>query len=232
MQGEQGLRARLTEVCRWMYERSYIVAADGNASARMGEERIAVTPSGLHKGLLKPADIVITDLDGAPLHGGRPTSEIRMHVEVYRQRPDVRAVLHAHPPHALALSVAGLSLGKCILPEALFGLGEIRHAGYATPTTDAVPRLIAAQVRNHDGLILDRHGTLTVGDDLQSAFNRLEVLEHTARVSYLAHALGPVAPLPADEVERIRSLAAGMGIDRPFEGCGDCRVCRRPGAPT
>ncbi len=227
MQGEQGVRARLVETCRSMYEQGYIVATDGNASARLGDDRIAVTPSGVHKGFLKPADLVITDLDGGALHGGRPTSEMRMHIEVYRRRPDVGAVLHAHPPHTLALSVAGISLGKCILPETVFSLGRIEHAGYATPTTDDVPRAIALRIADHDALILDRHGTLTVGADLRSAFNRLEQVEHTAKVSHLAHLLGPVAPLPPEEVERIHRLAEGLGSGRSFEGCGDCSVCRR-----
>lgn len=213
-----------------MYEQGYIVAADGNASVRLGNDRIAVTPSGVHKGFLKPVDLVIADLDGNALHGGRPTSEIRMHIEVYRRRPDVGAVLHAHPPHVLALSVAGVSLGKCILPETVFSLGQIEHAGYATPTTDDVPRAIALRIAEHDALILDRHGTLTVGSDLQGAFNRLEQVEHTAKVSHLAHLLGPVAPLPPEEVERIRRLAEGLGSGSSFEGCGDCSVCRREGS--
>lgn len=225
MQGEQGQRVEIARVCALMYERGYIVAADGNVSVRLGANRLAVTPSGAHKGRLRPADLVITDAEGSPLRGGRPSSEMRMHVEVYRRRTDVNAVVHAHPPHVLAFSVAGKTLGQCILPESILSLGRIVHAGYATPTTEEVPCLIAEQICGHNALILDRHGTLTVGEDLTLAFGRLETLEHTARISWLAQALGPVRPLPPDEVERIRTLAKGLGLERPFSGCAGCSVC-------
>ena len=187
MQGEQGLRREVVHLCTHMYDRGYIAGADGNVSVRLGTDRIAVTPSGVHKGFLKPADLVITDLDGRPQgRTTKPTSELAMHLEIYRLRPDVRAVVHAHPPYAIAASVAGVSLAQCLLPEVIFALGSIHHAGYATPTTDDVPAILREPLRHHDALILDRHGTVTLGPDVQTAFNRLESVEHTAKVSAIA----------------------------------------------
>ncbi len=208
-----------------MYERGYIVAGDGNVSVRVGRDRVVVTPAGAHKGMLRPADLVLTDLRGVPLRGGSPSSEMRMHVEVYARRPEVRAVVHAHPPHVLAFSVAGQSLGQCILPEVVFALGRVAQAGYATPTTSEVPRIIAEHVARSNALILDRHGTLTLGEDLAAAFNRLETLEHTAKITWLARALGPIAPLPAEEVKRLHALAEGIGLQRAYPDCAGCDVC-------
>jgi L-fuculose-phosphate aldolase len=224
-QGELGIRREVVRICARMYERGYIVAADGNVSVRVGADRILVTPSGAHKGTLRPADLVLTDLTGTLLRGTTPSSEMRMHVEVYARRPDVRAVVHAHPPHVLAFSVAGRSLGQCILPEVIFSLGRVAHAEYATPTTAEVPRVIAEHVAESNALILDRHGTLTLGESLEAAFNRLETLEHTARITWLARALGPIAALPEEEVARLRTLAAGIGLQRAYPDCSGCDVC-------
>lgn len=190
-----------------IYERGYIAGADGNVSVRVDADRVLVTPSGRHKGFLEPRDLVMVAADGTIMEGARPTSELGMHLEIYRRRADVRAVVHAHPPHVVALSLAGVSLATHTLPELVFQVGSVRHAGYATPTTDEVVRAIRKPIQERDAVVLDRHGTVTVGRNLQEAFNLLETIEHTARIVWLARAIGPVHPLPAAEVERLCRLA-------------------------
>jgi len=215
---EQGLRRQCARVCRLMYERGHVVGTDGNASVRLGRRRLLVTPTGAHKGLLEPADLVRTDLSGRPVPGerGRPSGEIALHVRVYDERPDVAAIVHAHPAAAVACSLAGVDLGQPVVPESVLALGGVPTVPYATPTTDDLARAAAPYLREGHGLLLARHGTLTTGPDLTTAFCRLETLEHTARIVCLARLLGPVQPLAPDEVERLQGLA-GSGGERPAD---------------
>ena len=206
------LREECVRTCRRMYDRGLIAAADGNLSVRLGNQHLLVTPGGVHKGFLEPSELIRTDLDGRPGRGerGRPTSELALHTAVYRDRPDVGAVIHAHPPIAVACSVAGVDFDEVLVPEVVFGLGRIATVPYTTPTTDDVPAAAVPYLREHDGLILARHGSLTVGPDLMTAFVRLETIEQTARITWLARTLGSVRPLPADEVTRLQHLAGRL----------------------
>jgi L-fuculose-phosphate aldolase len=210
-------RARLAivETCGRMYQRGYIVAADGNVSVRIGGERMLVTASGGRKGHLTPDSLVLCDLEGRPLRGEprRPSSEIAMHVEVYRQRPDANAVVHAHPPCAIAHTIAGVSLAEPLMPEAFCALGEVLTIPYTTPTTDQVPAAIRGALAAHQVLLLERHGSICLGRTLAEAYDRLEVLEHTARISMFARVLSPSG--------RIAGLDAGAREElRIFLGCG------------
>lgn len=205
---ETTLRAEVVRICRLTWERGYSAGSDGNASVRLGARRLLVTPTGTHKGLLSPGDIVRTDLGGRPLPGERacPSGEIALHVAVYERRPDVLAILHAHPPAAVACSLAGVDLGEPVVPESVLALGDLPTVPYATPTTSDLPAAVAPLLGQRRGLVLSRHGTLTVGPDLLTAFCRLEAIEHTARILCLARALGPVQPLATAEVARLRAL--------------------------
>ncbi len=196
-------------VCQLIYERAYSTGADGNVTVRLADGRLLATPSGAHKGFLKPDDMVLLDPRGRPIQGGTPTSELPMHLAVYRARPEVKAVVHAHPLAAVACSIAGIDLGEIIVPEVIFGVGCIEMAPYSTPTTDDVPEVVGDAIMRCDALVMARHGTVTVGPDLLKAFARLETVEHTAKIVALARQLGTATPLDAAEVARLRGIVGG-----------------------
>ena len=220
------LRRKISQICRRMYAKEFVVATDGNVSVRLGKNRLLTTPSGLCKGEVEPEQLVITDLSGKKISGKlNPSSEIRMHLCAYRERPDIMAVIHAHPPIATAFSIAGVSLAKCILPEVVFTMGIIPTTRYATPTTEEGPDVILDYIGDYDAFILDRHGTLTVGDSLDSAYYKLEKLEHTASVTLMARQLGSVNLLDSDQIKRLLKLREKFGITgrKPiFQHCGAC----------
>jgi L-fuculose-phosphate aldolase len=235
-QQEAALREEIVRVCRLVWERGWVAASDGNASIRLGRDRLLVTPSGLSKGFLSASDIVIANLEGEPVasHYGRPkhmpTSEIALHVEVYRQRPDVRAVLHAHPPITIAFTIAGVSLAQCVLPEVVVNLGSIPTTAYATPSTVESAEVIHELIPKHDALILDRHGTVTVGPTLFDAYMKLEKVEHLAQVTLAARQLGRVGLLPQEQVRKLiemRREKLGLPPDYDGPGCVLCGACGR-----
>ncbi len=207
---------QIVEVCELMHRRGYIAARDGNVSVRIGERRILVTPSGARKGFMKPEDMVLCDLDGAPVKGerGRPSSETMMHTLIYAHRPEVNAVVHAHPPCAIAHTIAGVGLDQPLMPEVFCELGEIVTIPYTTPTTREVPDALREHLSCRVALIMARHGSITLGDTLAQAYDRLEILEHTARISMMAHSLAPdrVRGLDASQLEKLRTfLGCGLG---------------------
>jgi len=171
---EYELRQEIVRVGKLIWERGFVAATDGNLSARLGADRLLVTSSGLSKGFLSTDDLVIIDLEGKPAptyrgRGQRPSSEILMHLEVYRLRPDVQAVIHAHPPLAIAFSIAGVSLARCVIPEVVVSLGGIPRRNMPPPGTAEVPQSIQEAILDHDALILAHHGSLTVGKTLWEA---------------------------------------------------------------
>lgn len=206
MGSEQALKQEMVLVCRMLHQKNLIAGMDGNVSVKYGEH-LLTTPSGVNKGFLRLDQIITVDMEGKVVQGqGQPTSELALHLEVYRQRPEVNAVLHAHPPLTTAFSLAGISLEEFILPEVVMTLGVIPTASYATPTTTAVPESIQGLIERHDALILERHGALTVGRDLLEAYNKMEKLEHAALIIYSALSLGRVNLLPPREVEKLIQL--------------------------
>ena len=227
---EHELRREMIRVGRLMWERGFVAATDGNLSARMGANRLLVTASGVSKGFLSDEDLVIIRMDGEPVSSyrgrdSRPSTEIAMHLEVYRQRPDVNAVVHAHPPLATAFTIAGVSLARCVIPEVIVALGGIPTAEYATPGTPEVPVSIQQTIGDYDAMILAHHGSLTVGDTLWEAYLRLEKVEHTAEITLAAQQLGQVNTLSPQAVEKLaekrRELLQRQGRDL----CEGCTVC-------
>lgn len=208
-------RRDLVDVCTRMHARGYIVSGDGNVSVRIGERRLLVTPSGKRKGFLKPEDMVVCDMNGEPVRGekNRPSSEIAMHVTVYEERPDVNSVVHAHPPCTIAHTVAGISLATPLMPEAFCELGEILTLPYTTPTTSQVPEALRLPIRNHCALVMERHGSITIGPSLSVAYDRLEILEHVAKISMMSRVLSPTGKVDNLEEEKLQQL-------RAFLGCG------------
>jgi len=223
----EGRRA-IVRVCRRMYERGMIAGTDGNVSIRLGGDRLLITPSGVHKGDVREEDLVITDREGKLVKssgGRRPSSEILMHLLCYQVREDVHAVVHAHPVYAVALALSGVSLANCILPESCLSLGFILTAPYTTPGTEEVPRAVRDLVGRADAVLLDRHGSLTVGPTLTAAYNRLESVEHTAKITHAARCLGPVSPLSERQVEKLRQVASKYGWAEIPRGCEECNAC-------
>ncbi len=236
---EKMLRGEIVRACQLLYARGLIAATDGNISARLDDAHLVTTPTGLAKGLLREADLVVTDMEGQvveggafPLNGYRPSAELRLHLEVYHQRADVNAVVHSHAPMATALSVAGISLAPCVMPETLVTLGTIVTTRYATPTSAQGPEVIRELIGDHDALLLDRHGPVTVGRTVMEAYAHTEKVENTAVVLAEAHKLGRVQILPLDEIRRLSAMRDGLlGSERHFAGpdCKHCRAC--PGLP-
>jgi len=227
---EHELRQEMVRIGRLMWERGYVAAADGNLSARLGNDRLLATATGHSKGFLTVDDLVVLDLDGAPVasyrgRGQHPSSEIQMHLEVYRQRPDVAAIVHAHPPVATAFSIAGVSLARCVLPEVVVALGSIPTAEYATPGTAEVALSIREAIRDHDALILAHHGSLTVGETLWEAYLRLEKVEHTAQITLVAQQLGQVRTLSPQAVAQLVQKRQQLLHEQGRDVCADCDVC-------
>jgi L-fuculose-phosphate aldolase len=237
---EARLRADIVEVGRRLYARGYTASNDGNISVRLDEGRLLMTPTGVCKGFMSPEMMCITDLDGRKLQGDRsPSSEIQMHLEVYRSRPDAVAVVHAHPPIATGFAVAGIPLDRAVLAEVVTTLGSVPIAEYATPSTRELPEAVRQYVRAHDGMLLANHGALTLGKDLFSAYFKMETIEHFARISLVARQLGGERVLSREEVLRLQDLRGSYGIaapapicaDPPLGGPADCQVVQAPSSP-
>ena len=218
--GEQTLRADIVEVGRRLYARGYTASNDGNVSVRLDRERLLMTPKSVCKGFMTPDMLCITDLDGRKLSGERdPSSEMQMHLEVYRQRPDVQAVVHAHPPIATGFAVAGIPLDRAVLAEVVTTLGSVPIAEYATPSTKELPEAVRKYVKAHDGMLLANHGALTLGGDLLSAYYKMETIEHFAKISLVARLLGGERLLSRQEVDRLQGLRGMYGIRSPAPIC-------------
>lgn len=227
---EHELRQEMVRIGRLLWERGYVAATDGNLSARLGPDRLLVTPSGLSKGFLSSDELAVIRLNGEPVghyrgRGQKPSSEIQMHLEVYHQRPDVHAVVHAHPPLAIGFSIAGVSLARCVLPEVIVTLGAIPTTEYATPGTLEVPESIRDAIRDYDAILLANHGSLTVGQTLWEAYLRLEKVEHTAHITLAAQQLGRVQPLAPEAVEKLAVMRRELLQRQGRDLCEGCSVC-------
>ena len=201
-------REAVCRVGKLLYERGYVAANDGNISVKVGEDRLLITPSGVSKGRMTPEMLLVTDLDGNVLEGDRhPSSEGKMHLEVYRGRPDVNAVVHAHPPVATAFAVCRRGLETPYLSELVAGLGQVPcTTSFAMLSTEEVPESVRPYLEDHNALLLANHGALAWGGDLWEAFDRLETVEHTAKIVLNAQLLGGGVPLTEAEVERLQGL--------------------------
>jgi L-fuculose-phosphate aldolase len=210
---EEKIRQDMVLVARRMHDRGFISGYDGNISVRTGQDRLLCTPSGRNKAFIEATDIVVLDMQGKLLRGkSEPSSEVRMHLAVYKERPEAGCVVHAHPPHAVACTLAGISLAVPQVPETAFILGSVPTAAYATPGTDEVPESIRPFVKSAEAILLARHGAVTVGRDLSEAYDRMEALEHVARVLFLARNLGDLTPLSPAEVARLKESVTSRGI--------------------
>ena len=238
MQTEEQVRAGIVEVGRRLHAREFIAANDGNISVRLDETRLLTTPTGVSKGFMTPDMLVMTDLQGVKLAGTRsPSTELLMHLAVYELRPEIKAVVHAHPPTATGFAVAGIPLDRAVLAEVVTTLGSIPIAEYGTPSTPELADAVRQFIGAHDGLLLANHGALTVADELLAAYYKMETLEHFARISLVARLLGRERLLSREEVVRLQDLRDMYGITAPAPICTDgpedvtCQVLQAPSSP-
>ena len=220
---EQTARQDLIRICHLMYERSYVVSSDGNVSVRLDDGRILATPTMTCKGRMNEDLIAVTDLDGKSLNNRRASSELAMHLLIYRERSDVKAVCHAHPPHGTAFAVAGLAIDQPILSEVILTLGCVPLASYGTPSTNELTDQMQPLLKHHNALLMANHGAVAYGADLWQAWDRLETLEHTAKIAILSRVLGGSRNLPAEAIEKlinVREAAGYLGESARCQACG------------
>ena len=210
---ESQYRDDIVHVGRLMFDKGWVAANDGNITIRLDDRHILSTPAGISKGMLTPADLIICDLDGNKLAGEREaTSEILMHLTIYKMRRDVRAVTHAHPPVATGFAVAGRPLNLGILPEVIVALGAVPLAEYGLPGTPALSEGMLPYLANFDALLLANHGVVSYGDDVYRAFFRMDVVEHTARIHLVAELLGGPKVLPRIEIQKLFDARGRYGV--------------------
>ena len=207
------IRKSIVEVAKMMYAKGFVASNDGNISVRLPGYRFLITASGVSKGFMKRSDIILVDENGNRLSGKKkPSSEIKMHLAVYRCRNDVNAVVHAHPQKATAFSVAGLNLDRITLPEMVFGLGNIALTEYGTPSTDEIPEAISKYLQSYDAVLLENHGALTFANSLLSAYHKMESVEFYARLLYQSKMLGGPKELNPEQVKVLYQLRSQFGM--------------------
>lgn len=207
------LKEEILEVGRRVYSKGFVASNDGNISARIDDKMILITPTGVSKGFMKPKDLIVVDLDGKLIEGtGRPSSETGMHVGIYKARSDVNSVCHTHPPYATAFAVAGIPLDKMVLQEVIIVLGKIPIVEYATTGTEELYKSMSGYITKYDALLLANHGAVTMGSDVFNAYNKMETLEHSAKIQFIAHQLGNINTLNENHVEKLMSVREKFGI--------------------
>jgi L-fuculose-phosphate aldolase len=224
---ERQYREQIVRYGRTLHDRAFVAATDGNLSVRLDEKRVLATPTCMSKGEMRPADMVIVDMEGRLLAGRRRvSSEIAMHLLIYRLRPDVNGVVHAHPPTATGFAAAGVALNQPLVCEVVIGLGSIPLAKYGTPGTPELTEALAPLVPNYDAILMSNHGVVTYGTDLSQAFMKMETVEHFARIALVTHQLGHQQPLGAAEVEKLvvareKYMGGAQAATRDSSGSGN-----------
>jgi len=195
-------------ICHKLYDRGFVTATDGNVSARLECGNILVTPTALNKGQVGESDLVEVKPDGSAVTLGRKAStELDMHLFIYQERPDIQAVVHAHPPHATGFATARIPLTACLFPEVIVGLGAIPLADYATPSTKEVSESLAPHVKTADAILLANHGVVTYGKDVEEAYFKMEKVEHAAHISFVARVLGGEHPLSESDIDKLTKIS-------------------------
>jgi L-fuculose-phosphate aldolase len=204
---EHEFRLEILRFGKMLHDRGLIAATDGNISVRLNEVSVLTTPTCISKGMMSTEDLIVVDMHGRKVSGFRDvTSEIGMHLTIYRMRPDVNAIVHAHPPTATGYAACGLALDQSLISEVLLTLGSIPIAGYATPGTPELSEALAPFIPDHDAVLMANHGVVTFGADLMTAYMNLETVEHFAKIALVAKQLGCEHPLTAEQVDRLREM--------------------------
>lgn len=220
------MHGQFQEICeticaigRRLYRFGHVVANDGNISARVRDDLIVTTPTGVCKGDMLSGQMVFVSPEGRIISGGRPSTELPMHLFIYRHRPEIHAVVHAHPVYATAFATAGIALDRCVLAEIITTIGSIPVAPYGTPSTEELPASLQPYVQDHEAILLANHGAVTMGRTLWEAYYKLERVEHFARIIFLSRQLGGERTLPREEVEKLFALREQYGIEAVNPGC-------------
>ena len=195
----------LKNVCHLAYKKGLLSGTEGNLSLKINDDLILVTPRNSHKGLVSENDFVIVNKDGNLISNGtkEPTSELALHLEAYKKRPDIKAVVHMHPPYAVSFSVSGTEFNQPAVPEIIVLLGEVPMVPYREPGTEKLANIASSYLEKHDAVVLERHGAVTVGKDIYSAYFKMESLEHAAKIMHLAHTQGEIKTLDDVYVEEL-----------------------------
>lgn len=219
-------RKDICEVGRRLYDKGFAAANDGNISVRLAPDRILCTPTGVSKGFLKPDDLGIVDLEGKQISGTKKrTSEILLHLSVYKARPDIGGVLHCHPPHATAFAMVHETIPKCVLPEVEVFLGEVPIARYETPGTQIFADTVLPYVHNCNTMLLANHGSVAFHQNIMTAYFNTEIIDAYCRMLILAKQLGPVQYLNEKQVGELLQFKKRLGIDDPRLHMEDCDLC-------
>ena len=222
---EQEYRQAIVDIGKLVYQKGWVAANDGNISIRLDDNRVLCTCTNISKGMMTADDLIVCDLGGNKLEGSRErTSEIAMHLTIYNMRPDVRSVLHAHPPVATGFAAAGRPLNLALLPEVIIGLGSVPLAGYGLPGTPALTEGMLGYIPKYDAILMANHGCVSYGDDVHQAFFRMETVEHFARITLVAELLGGPKVLPRVEVQKLFDSRARYGVQS--------RAGMEPGSPA
>jgi L-fuculose-phosphate aldolase len=197
-------REEIVRYGQMLHQRGFVAAMDGNLSVRLGDDQILVTPTCVSKGAMRPADLVIVDLDGNRVAGKRNvTSEIGMHLLIYKMRPDIDAIVHAHPPTATGFAAAGMPLNEPLVCEVVIGLGSIPLARYGTPGTSELAKTLEPFVPRYDAILMSNHGVVAYADTLEHAYMKMETVEHFAQIALVTHLLGRQQPLKQGEIDKL-----------------------------
>ncbi|HZT31152.1 MAG TPA: class II aldolase/adducin family protein [Bryobacteraceae bacterium] len=222
---EREHRQDIVEIGRLVYQKGWVAANDGNISVRLDQDRILATPTGVSKGMMHPDDLIICDMQGNKIQGRRErTSEVAMHLTIYQMRPDIHAVVHAHPPVATGFAAAGKSLNLALLPEVIIGLGCVPLAGYGLPGTPELTEPMLPYIPKYDAILMGNHGAVCYGENVYQAFFRMETMEHFARISLVAELLGGPKVLPKVEVDKLLSARTRYGVKARSGGEPGCPV--------
>lgn len=218
-------RKDIVEIGRLVYQKGWVASNDGNISIRLDQDRILATPTGVSKGMMTTEDLIIVDPEGNKIAGRREkTSEIGMHLAIYRMRPDVHAVVHAHPPVTTGFAAVGRGLNLAVLPEVIVNLGCVPIAPYGLPGTPALAESLEPLIPTYDAIMMGNHGAVCSGEDVYKAFFKMETVEHTARITLVAELLGGPKLLPREEVSKLIDARERYGVKS--------RAAAGPGCPV
>jgi L-fuculose-phosphate aldolase len=222
---EREHREDIVRIGQLVYQKGWVAANDGNISIRLGPDRILCTPTGVSKGMMHADDLIVCDMQGSKIEGRKErTSEIMMHLTIYGLRPDVKAVVHTHPPVSTGFAAAGRELNQALLPEVVITLGCVPLAAYGLPGTPALTEPLLPLIPKYDAIMLANHGAVCYGDDVWKAFFKMETVEHFARITLVAHLLGGPTVLPRTEVDKLLDSRTRYGVK--------ARVAGEPGCPV